>query len=368
MSHEAAQAAANRKFVLGEGQQEKLIQSISNMVIRDRLVTPKGMRFVITETERNLALRYSTGEVLSIHRHALGQLAGKVEFPLTYLNKLNVDKDKTWRKELLTYNLNELFHNTNFAKRGEDNPRFLHRIVGTELRGFLSRRFNRHLASLPLLRAFVDTVKQNHGRPVEANTTDLRWALKCYLPMVFEAFPGQYICVGVTQSHSDFGSGKHLISQSIWDPLRDTRTVLEGVGRVHLGSIIEDSDIEMSDETALKEVEAQCSAAADSVNKFLGKEAIDKALTAVRIAQEEQIPWGQLKSALRSVLYDKELASVETLLNSPDVVDLPPVGRTATGDPLPSKWWASTMLSKLANSQEEERKMELQALAGKWLA
>ena len=375
MTQELAQRRAEERFSLGEKHQAGLLQSIQAMVIRDRLVSPKGMQFVLELQDRTgstnpegtvlgVLMRYGEeSKTFKIHRHALGQLAGKVEFPITYLNKLTTGD--VWRGELLTHNLNTLFHKSRFGR--EENPRFLHRIVGDELRGFLSRRFNRHLASLPLLRAFVESVNMCHGKPIEANITDLRWSLKCYLPLVFEAFPGQYICVGVTQSHSDFGAGKHVISQSIWDPLRDTRTVLEGVGKVHLGSVIEDSDIELSDETAVKEVEAQCAAAADTVNKFLGQESVDKALRAVRLAHEEKIEWSDLKAALKNVLYDKELASVETLLKSPDIVDLPPVGKTASGDPLPTKWWASSMLSKLANSQEDERKMELQTLAGKWL-
>jgi hypothetical protein len=375
MVQELAQRRADERFNLGEKQEAALLSSIQAMVIRDRLVAPKGMKFVLELTESTtgggkdvavtgLLMRYGDEEkTFKIHRHALSQLAGKVEFPIAYLNKLS--NGNVWRGELLTHNLNTLFARTRFGR--EENPRFLHRIVGDELRGFLSRRFNRHLASLPLLRAFVESVRTNQGRPIEAAITDLRWSLKCYLPMVFEAFPGQYICVGVTQSHSDFGAGKHVISQSIWDPLRDTRTVLEGVGKVHLGSVIEDSDIELSDETAVKEVEAQCAAAADTVNKFLSEESVNKALRAVKIAHEEKIEWSELKSALKGILYEKELASVETLLNSPDIVDLPPVGKTSSGDPLPTKWWASSMLSKLANSQEDERKMELQALAGKWL-
>ena len=377
MSQELAKQRAEARFSVGEKQEHSLIQAISAMVIRDRLVAPKSMQFGLELVERphdpnsdavvdtvGIGLRYGDStELVKIHRHALGQLAGKVEFPITYLNKLSTGEQ--WRWELLVHNLNTLFHSSQFGR--EDNPRFLHRLVGNELRAFLSRRFNRHLASLPLLRAFVESVQACQGRPIEANITDLRWSLKCYLPMVFEAFPGQYICVGVTQSHSDFGAGKHVISQSIWDPMRDTRTVLEGVSKVHLGSIIEDSDIELSEGTAVAEVEAQARAAQDAVNTYLGEESIEKALKAVRVAHEEKIPWSDLKSALSRVLYDKELASVETLLNSPDIVDLPPVGKTASGDPLPTKWWASTMLSKLANSQDDERKMELQSLAGKWL-
>ncbi len=365
MTQQLAEERAERRFNIGSKQEEILVNAIAGMVIRDRLVPPNEMWFVPGTNDKSpIALTYGKdGTPFKIHRHALGQLAGKVEFPIAFLNKLTTDP---WRVDLLVHNLNTLFHNMRFGR--EENPRFLHRLVGNEVRAFLSRRFNRHLASLPLLRAFVEGVSTAGGKPVETTSTDLGWSLKCYLPMVFEPFPGQFICVGVTQSHSDFGAGKHVISQSIWDPLRDARTVLEGVSKVHLGSVIEESDIELSEGTAVAEVEAQAAAAQDAVRTYLSEEHVEKALKAVRVAHEEKIPWDQLRTVLSKVLYEKELASVEALLNSSDIVDLPPVGRTASGEPLPTRWWAASMLSKLANNQEDERKFNLQTLAGKWLA
>lgn len=357
------------RMVTGEANADRLIKSIADMVIKDSLVPPSDMTFLVrSEGERpvDVVLQYKTGVTATIHRHALGQLAGKVNFPITYLNTLNV-MSEPWRPNLLVENLNALFHKTKFTRTGEV-PRFLHRVVGTELRGFLSRRFNRHLASLPLLRAFVESVNQNGAKPVETTTTDLRWSLKCFLPQVFEPFPGQYICVGVTQSHSDFGAGKHTIAQSIWDPLRDTRTVLEGTSKVHLGSIIEDSDIEMNDETAKAEVDAQCKAARHTVSTYLGDEFISKAMRAVKIAHEAQIPWDQLRSTLAKVLYEKELMTVDTFLHNPGIIDLPPLNKGDDGASIPTRWWASQVLSKMATDQDDDRRLELQSIAGKWLA
>lgn len=364
MTQQQAIERIQARVAVGENQAGHLVKSITDMVIKDKLVPPLEMRFTLDEVQ-TLGLEYSGKDNVRIHRHALGQLAAKVNFPITYLNTLNI-KSEPWRPVLLVDNLNRLFHNTKFS-RNDENPRFLHRLVGNELRGFLSRRFNRHLASLPLLRAFVESVKENGAMPVETTITDLRWALKCFLPDAYEAFPGQFICVGVTQSHSDFGAGKHTIAQSIWDPMRDTRAVLEGTSKVHLGSIIEDSDIEMNDETALAEVEAQCKAARHTVNTYLGDEFITKALRAVKLANEAQIPWDQLRSALAKVLYEKELTTIETFLNSPGIIDLPPIGKNSEGEPLPSKWWTSQVLSKMAVDQDDDRKIELQQIAGKWL-
>ena len=374
-----AQQRANARFDIGEKAEATLLQTIANMTIRDRLVPPRSMKFAI-EFEEKPAPKGADAEVVPIginlvysgdvnmyriHRHALGQLAGKVEFPITYLNKLNTQD--LWRLELLIHNLNTLFHNSSF-ERGNSEPRFLHRLVGGEVRAFLSRRFNRHLASLPMLRAFIEAVRAVHGRPIEALSTDIRWSLKCFLPLVFEAFPGQYICVGVTMANSDFGAGKMSVTQTVWDPMRDARTVLdESFSRVHLGSVIEDSDMEMSEETAVAEVEAQASAIRDAVTQMLSEESVGRALKAIKAAHEQEIPWHQLKGMLSRILYDKEVAAIETLLNSPGIVDLPPVGKTATGEPLPTKWWAASVISRIATNENDERKMELQQQAGKIL-
>lgn len=360
-----AQQRANARFDIGEKAEATLLQTIANMTIRDRLVPPKSMHFVADEG--GIRMKYPNDQTLyTIHRHALGQFAGKVEFPIAYLNKLNTDG---WRLGLLLHNLNTLFHNSSF-ERGSSEPRFLHRLVGSEVRAFLSRRFNRHLASLPMLRAFIESVRAVQGRPVEALTTDIRWSLKCFLPLVFEAFPGQYICVGVTMSNSDFGAGRMAVTQTVWDPVRDARTVLdETFSRVHLGSVIEDSDMELSEDTAVAEVEAQAMAIRDAVTQMLSDQSVDRALKAIKAAHEAEIPWSQLKGQLARILYDKEVDAVETLLNSPGIVDLPPVGRTATGEPLPTKWWAASVLSRLASAENtpDERKMELQQQAGRLL-
>lgn len=369
-ARDIAQTRAEQRFNAHEDQEVRLLTQIANLVIRDKLVAPKAMNFFVrsdgTNRPESIVLQYQGGETVTLHRHAIGQLAGKVELPITYLNKLDV-KHNAWRLDLLCHNLQTLFQNTAFEK-GSEQPRFLHRIVNGELRGFLSRRFNRHLASLPLLRAFVESVHQCEAKAIEATSTDLRWALKCYLPMVFEAFPGQYICVGVAQSNSDFGAGKLSITQTIWDPMRDTKTVLDdSISRVHLGSVLEDSDIEVSDDTAVKEVEAQAGAIRDAVTQLLAPEAIDKALKAIKLAHEAEIPWHTLKGQLSRFLYDKEIATVETMLNNPGVMDLPPIGRSANGDPLPTKWWSSVVVSALAQAQDDERKVEMQQQAGKFL-
>ena len=355
------------RLEVGEQEQTRLINAVANMVIRDKLVTPTGMLFSIREGVTKLGISYSNEDkVYRINRHALGQLALKVGFPVVYVNVLQRPSEDNWRADLLAYNLNTLFHKEEFKDKS-GQPKFLHRIVGDELRGFLSRRFNRHVASAPLLRAYLEACQMAGAYPVEATTSDVKLALKCTLPHVFEPFPGQFVCVGVEWANSDFGAGRMQVALSVWMPQGDRFTVLDQVlSRVHIGSVIEDSDIELSDETAQKESEAQASAIKDAVAKQLSPEAVDRLLDAIRRAHEEEIPWEKLRTQISRYISKVEVENLEKLLKE-ESFDLPPVKRV-DGEIVPTKWWASSALSFLANRTEDpERKFELQHAAGSFI-
>lgn len=359
-----------QRLEVGELEQARLISSVAALVIRDKLVAPANMFFSpLAEGNSKIGISYlgSTDErVYSIHRHALGQIAAKVGFPVVYVNMLQQASKENWKSELLAYNLNMLYHNEEFKDRA-GFPRFLHRIVGEELRGFLSRRFNRHIASAPLLRSFLEACQAAGAFPVEATTSPVKLALKCTIPHIFEPVPGQFLCVGVEWANSDFGAGRMQVALSLWMPHGDKFTVLDQVlSRVHIGSVIEDSDIELSEETAQKESEAQASAIRDAVSKQLEPESIDRLLEAVRTAHEEDIPWDKLRPQLARYLGKSDVESLQQMLNEGSV-DLPPV-KNIGGEPVPTKWWASNALAFLANRTEDpEKKLDLQHAAGAFL-
>lgn len=346
----------------GIADQDRLLDKVSSMIIRDKLVSPKGMHFYSGAGGR-LSISYGTEPGLTIHRHALTQLSQKVGIPATYVNFLN---EEGWKRDLLALNLNEQFQHTVFNDRS-GQTKFLHRIVGTELRGFLSRRFNRHIASAPLLRAFVETCAQVGALPFDATASDIKVALKCLLPYVFEPVRGQFVCIGVEWSNSDFGAGRMQVALSLWMPQGDRFSVLDHVvSRVHIGSVIEETDVEISDETAKKEAEAQSSAIRDSVVNQLSEESVDRLLKAIEAAQNENITWYSLKGQLSRFLSRQDINNLTTALED-EVIDLPPV-KTVDGEKTPTKWWASQALSWLANRTDDaEKKLELQHAAGSFL-
>lgn len=363
----------------GEVEQNLLLDQVRKTVIVDRLVAPRLMNFV--PGKESLELHLADGRTpvnrLTVHRHALNQLCAKVSFPMTYLNTLNKpEKNGTasddWRRQLLCHNLNELFQRPEWKERSGEPTRFLHRIVDGELRGFLSRRYNRHLASAPLLAAFIDATHAKGAVPMEAQSSAVRVSLKCLMPTVFEAFPGEYIGIGSEWANSDFGAGKLSISQTIWRVSTGTSSVLdETLGRVHLGSIIEDSDIEMSDDTALAEVDAQRKAIRDAVYHQFSVANVDRLLTALRAARDEQIPWSRLKGQLARFLAKADVDWLQATLDTggESIIDLPPLSFAPDGTPMPNSYWAASAVSAIAAKTEDmDRRSELQREAGKLLA
>lgn len=363
---QAEKKKMNQRFLAGEREEGALIEQVAKNVIIDKLVPPKMMMFH-TEQNHPLLISYNSERDYTIHRHAFGQLCSKVSFPMTYANTLM--NAEGWRLELLCHNLNQLFHRPEWSDRSGPT-RFLHRIVGNELRGFLSHRYNRHLATAPMLRTFVENCRAAGARPIDATSTPVRVSLKYLLPKVFEAFPGENVCFGSEFGNSDFGAGRLTVRSTIWRATSSTSSVLDEVfGKVHIGSVIEDSDIEMSDDTAHKEVIAQQGAISDAVKQQLQEKTIDRLLRAIRLAHEEEVPWTRLRPQLAKFLSKADTDWMEGLLNGKvtNIIDLPPVAQTGLGSS-PSMWWASACVGAIADKSEDpDRKLELQKEAGRLL-
>lgn len=382
------------RFRLGEGEQSRLVKQVADMHIRDKLMYPQAMVFVCPPGKSDVVIvhyasmvqlrekfgRMPTEEEIKedaleregyrIHPHALGQVCSVANFPRQFARRLR--QGPLWEKELLEHNLNELMHRGKFLDRRKQKAKYLQRIVGTgssaELRGFLTRSFNRHLASLPLLRGFMVGCNEVGARPIEATTSAVRFSLKCFLPHIFEPVDGEFVTFGVTWSNSDFGSGRMKVAMSALRVNSGTMSVLEdSMSRVHIGSIIEESDLQLDDETMAKEVDAQVAMIMDVVKKQLSPDPVNSLCEAIRIAHETQVPWHRIKSELGKILQKKELEGIEEMLKkgSDDIEDLPPAGINADGDPIATRWWASNVVGWMADrEQNPDRKSDLQILAG----
>lgn len=361
-----------RRMENGANQRNQLLKVITDTVIQDRLVGPHQMTFVPSEACTNLVgLTYRGSEdgVVKIHKHALSQLCNKVSFPLTYLRTLRnyySALEHEWPADLLAHNLNTLYEKVPFKDK-DGRPRFLHRIVNGELRGFLSRKYNRHMASEPLLAAHLAACEEMGAVPLEAVATAVKYSLKCVVPQIFMPVDNYPVAIGVEWSNSDFGAGRLQVALVVYMPNQGRSWILDNaISRVHIGSVLEDSDLEISDETAQKEVAAQRSAVRDAVVTYLKPETGNRVLAALADASEEGVSWANLRTQLNRFLSRGEVDSVKAMLDD-RIEDLPPVKKTATGTQ-PTTLWIMAALGKLAERADDpDRMLELQRAAGSFL-
>lgn len=349
--HEAATAAATygrtkmeEELHRGLESAQATIEQVLSSVPTDALVKAQALNF-----DANGALRMQAGEQdWTLHPHALGQVAGRVDIPATFVRKLEA-ADEPWKRSLLAHNLNELYSHS------PANQRFLVRAHSGEARGFLSDKYRR-LDSRPLLDAFVQVATDVGAVPLRGTSTDVRQSLKVALPKVFEPVPNEVMVFGLEWSNSDYGKGKHSVSMFLWRVwCTNLCTTENSLAQVHLGRKLPD-DLILSDKTYKLDTETTVSALRDIVGQCLGAPKINALCAAVEKAHEEEVDWKKASGRLSSVLTKGEQAQVQESFEGDDVQMLP-AGK--------STWRLSNAVSLLAGKAENpERKLELERLAG----
>lgn len=310
----------------------------------------------------------ASDEEMQLHKHALGQLCDICGVPRVFMSKFNEDSPNAWRRGLLALSMNTCFENQTFVNKLKKPAAFLHRIVGNELRAVLTQSYNRHLLSNAVLQPFLAACKEVGLQPAKATVSDMRVHLQTYLPIAFQPIPGEFVALGTCWGNSDFGQGKLKISHNIMRLNGGGNLVMDDAfSRVHLGSVVTDTDMVLSDDVAVKELEAIAAATRSAVIEAMRPERVEKILEAVKEAAAASIPWSQLKQQLSKALTKDDLTSIEAMLEE-RIEDLPPPGVGTDGQILPSKWWAAAALSHLAEKTVDPTKaMELKGVAGSFL-
>jgi hypothetical protein len=298
----------------------------------------------------------------------MGQLCDIAGLDRRYMHRLDADDEGGWRRNLLAVNLNTLFLKQTFFNRLKKEAEFLHRIVGNEVRAVLTQSYNRHLVSNVVLQPFLAVCDEVGLQPMRATVTDMRVHLQTYLPYAFQPIPGEFVAIGTCWGNSDFGQGKLRISHNILRLNGGGNLVTDDAfSRVHIGGVVTDTDMVLSDDVARKELEAVAAATRSAVIEAMRPEQVNKLLEAIRRADAEQIPWAKLKGSLAKALTKADLTSVEEMM-CVAITDLPAPGTTSDGEPLVSKWWASAAISRLAESTMDPAKaMDLKLIAGGYL-
>jgi hypothetical protein len=359
---------------VGEQAQTEIIQKMLAMSITDKLVDPRLM--LIEESNKGLAVRYPVGtpDVVEIDDNALGQLCKTARIPKTYMNELLtgcVGMSEPIRQHLACYLLNTHYQRGVFTDKRGNPTKFLHRIVGKSLYGFLSRNYNRKLGTSAMLRPFIEQCYANGARPVDAQCNPIRAVLKCVQPIIYEPVPGEFIAFGATYTNSDFGKGSLLVHGTLLRISSGTSAVLESrLKKIHLGAVISEEEIELSEETLAKESETHISAVKDMVTDVFSETSITRSLKLVELSITRKLSWNQVLGQVKELLHQDEVSSMHEMLlgTKGGIVDLPPVTVNDKGDPEANAWWTAAALGVIASRVEDvDRRAGIQELAGRVL-
>jgi hypothetical protein len=348
-----ARSLMEQKIETGQQSAIALYNKVHEAVPVDALVRGKGLRFEYGMGSDEAPIAVTAGEgasSMTIHRHALQQMASKAGIPGQFLGDL-VQAPEPWKHELAARTLNDHY------RRADDmaGSRHLVRAVHGQVRGFLSDRYRR-LDSRPLLEAFSEGCKALGAVPVEGTVTDVKVALKAYLPMVFEPVPNEVMCLGVEWSNSDYGAGKHSLRAFIFRLWCANGAVMEdAMSQVHLGGRLAEG-IEFSNRTYELDTRASVSALRDVVAGTLGPRSVNTLLATIKAADEKRVEWKQVSTLLGKKLLKEELKAARDAFDSDDCINLPAAK---------SVWRVSNAISWIAGkTEDQDRKLELQRLAG----
>lgn len=336
----------------GKTRAAQVLQFVQSLQPIDRVVRADKMVFSAEGDNHELLVRLPKEKAQeSLHNNAMRQAASKAGIPWDFVEKLRAHGD--WGKELLAENLSEIF--------SHNEERVLLRSIGSDVRAILSNRYRR-IDSRPLVDAFAKICHEVGALPYEGYATDTKIAIQAIIPKVYEPFGSEFMAYGVSFENSDFGNGALNISIFILRLYCDNGAIgADHMRKVHLGKRLEE-EVEWSKETYELDQKTMISATQDMVRGNLTEDRIETMQALIRQAAETQLTDDRRKSTielLKKYMSKIELDKAMKKFNEPDI-ELLPAGN--------NMWRMSNAISWLAGEvEDEERKLELQKMAGRLL-
>lgn len=287
---------------------------------------------------------------MTIHRHAMSQLATRAGVPGAYLSKLSSGAE--WERKLAAGILNEHFH------QGEADSRYLVRSVRGQARGVMSDKYRR-LDNRPLVDALASAAQRIGAVPYAGTSTDVRVAMKIIVPKVYIA-GGDVIAFGLEWANSDFGASRNVLRAFILRLLcLNGAKTEDALTQVHLGRALSD-DLQLSARTVELDTKTTISAMGDVVSNILLPEKIEARIAQVDAAAAQGATHAQLRTMLGKRVSKGEAERIVDAFKSNDVVNLP------AGDTM---WRASNAVSWIAGQKDvdSERALDLERLAGEFI-
>jgi hypothetical protein len=350
-----AKERLERRLQEGAAVVDGVLDQVERTIPSDYLVSPRAAEFL--PADKGVAIRFPRVErAMSVHPHALGQLAHRSSIPQRYVSTL-IEEDPV----LLALNLHHRY-------RQQNGTKYLARAVDNNLLGWLSASYKRFNAA-PLVSAFLDEAVNQGAVPIGGQQLDTKVFVKVLLAKVFEPVPDEILGIGAILRSSDYGDGAFSVALYIERLICLNGAIAENLLRkVHLGARID--SIEFSNRTHELDTQTLTSATRDVVRNLFAPETIEAKLKAIREANGKHI---NIRSAIQSLQKRATLTKAEAersmeLYSTADVELLPPVRIDKGSRPkhgMGTPYRLGNVFGLLAQESEPGRALQLLDLAGR---
>lgn len=307
---------------------------------------------VIKFTEQGYITMNVNKNRYSLHPHAVGQLAEKMNIPSKYLRQLSEGTE--WQRQLATQILNE---HSGWTER----TRVLVRTVGNQVRGVLSDSYRR-LNSEQILMAFLTEAISQGAVPCDAYMSDTKIWVETILPepisIPTELNGTVMVYMGARFSTSDYGDGAVDMRAYLLNGVCLNGMVRESLMKqVHLGSRLPDN-LQFSERTYALDTETTMSATKDFTKNLYSRDNITRQAVMIQEASRVKVDFDdELKKLVKAnKLLKSEGESVQKLLMNGNPEDGLSGG--------PSLWKLTQGLTAVAREMEPTRSRELHEISG----
>ena len=288
----------------------------------------------------------------SLHGHAIGQLAARMNIPSRYLREMAAGEP--WQRALAADMLNQHSIHTPRA-------RVLLRTVGTEVRGVLSDSYRR-IDSQSSLIAFLQEAKRQGAVICDAYMSDTKvWAETILpTPLTIPTTKNGHVVIfmGARFSTSDYGDGALDMRAFLLNGVCLNGMVRESVWKqIHLGAKLP-GNLRLSDRTYELDTQATVSAVRDLARQLYSRKTIRKKAIEIQRASETDV---DLTAELQRLVKNNRLLKNE----SEQVEQLLMQNRPEDGLQGEATLWKLTQaLTAFARDTEPTRSREMQELSG----
>ena len=292
----------------------------------------------------------------SLHPHAVGQLAEKMNIPAKYLRQLSEGSE--WQRQLATQILNE---HSGWTER----TRVLVRAVGNQVRGVLSDSYRR-LNSEQILTAFLTEAMSQGAVPCDAFMSDTKIWVETILPepisIPTELNGTVMIYMGARFSTSDYGDGAVDMRAYLLNGVCLNGMVRESLMKqVHLGTRLPDN-LMFSEKTYALDTETTMSATKDFTKNLYSRDNITRQAVMIQEASRVKVDFDdELKKLVKAnKLLKSESESIQKLLMNNNPEDGLQGG--------PSLFKLTQGLTAVAREMDPTRSRELHEISGELMA